>query len=279
MPAQRRQSRRSSSGKLLSVIIPAYRQERTIERNLRSIKKALDSLGLNYEVICVVDGKVDGTFSRAKKVSEKDESIKVVGYKKNKGKGHAVRYGMARSRGDIIAFIDAGMDLNHNGLSMALQHFNWYEADIIVGSKRHPVSIVEYPWQRRVISWGYQMLVRILFGLNIRDTQVGLKIFRREVLEKTLPRLLVKEYAFDIEMLAVAHYLGFKRIYEAPVELKLEFGGASTIASKGFLKTVFFMLWDTLAVFYRLRILRYYSDKNKRKWRYDPDLDFRVNVG
>ena len=123
------------------------------------------------------------------------------------------------------------------------------------------------------------MLVRILFGLNIKDTQVGLKFFRRAVLEKTLPRLLVKAFAFDIEMLAVANYLGFKKIYEAPVEIKMQFGGASSVTSKGFFKTLLHMLRDTLAVFYRLRILRYYSDKNQRKWKYDPDLDFRVNVG
>lgn len=262
-----------------SVIIPAYRQEKTIVEDLRSIKAAADSLKIPYEIICVVDGEIDKTFDLAKRFSESYSNIKVVGYKENKGKGYAVRFGMAKSRGNIVAFIDAGMDLNHNGLAICFQHFYWYNADIIVGSKRHPASKVHYPWQRRVLSWGYQMLARILFGLNIKDTQVGLKFFRREVLEKTLPRLLVKRFAFDIEILAVANYLGFTKIYEAPVEIKMQFGGASSVTSKWFLKTAFLMLWDTLAVFYRLYILGYYSDDNKRKWRYDPELDFRVNVG
>ena len=121
------------------------------------------------------------------------------------------------------------------------------------------------------------MLTRLLFGLNVRDTQVGLKLYRRVVLEDVLPRLLVKRFAFDIEILAVAWRLGYKRIYEAPVEL--EFSAASTITSRSFWTIIYRMLWDTLAVFYRLKIVHYYDDVNKRKWRYDPELNFRVNIG
>jgi len=167
----------------------------------------------------------------------------------------------------IIGFIDAGMELDPNGISLLLEHFLWYNADIVVGSKRHPASKVVYPWQRIIISVGYQIIVRLLFGLNIKDTQVGMKFFRREVLEKVLPRLLVKAFAFDIEMLSVANHLGYKRIFEAPVELKMKFaGGVSTIASKGFIKTSWSMFWDTAAVFYRLRILNYYDKNNRKNW-------------
>lgn len=254
--------------RLVSIIIPAYKAEAFIAKNLLMVREVLENTRYDYEIICVVDGQVDRTFQEAQKVSKKfPRKIKVDGYLVNMGKGHAVRYGMAKARGDIIGFIDAGVDINPNGISMLLEHFEWYDADIIVGSKRHPVSKVFYPWQRRIISFCYQLLVRTLFGLKVRDTQVGLKFFRREVLEKVLPRLLVKAFAFDIEMLSVANYLGYKRIYEAPVELKMEFkGGFSTIASKGFLKTALAMVWDTLAVFYRLKILHYYDDKNKKNW-------------
>lgn len=229
-------------------------------------------------MICIVDGKIDKTYQKAAKFAKSHSNVKVVGYETNRGKGYAVRFGMARAKGDIIAFIDAGMDLNPNGLSMLLEHFEWYQADIIVGSKRHPVSKVEYPLLRQILSIGYQILTRVLFGLKVKDTQVGMKFLRREVVEKVLPRLLVKAFAFDIELLAVANDLGYKRIYEAPVELKGSLD-SSTIATKGFLRTAFWMMWDTFAVFYRLRILRYYSDSNHRKWRFDPELNFRVNVG
>ena len=253
--------------RLLSVIIPAYSSEKFIERNLNQIKEVLDQIRHDYEIICVVDGREDKTYEKAKKVARKfPGKVRVAGYLTNLGKGHAVRFGMARARGDIIAFIDAGIELNPNGLSMLLEHFEWYDADIIIGSKRHPASKVIYPWQRKILSFGYQILVRVLFGLKVKDTQVGMKFFRREVLEKTLPRLLVKQFAFDVEILSVANYLGFSRIYEAPIEMKMPFGGASTIASKGFITTVWRMLWDTMAVFYRLRILRFYDYKNRKNW-------------
>jgi len=258
--------------RLLSVIIPAYKQEKTIAKDLRRIRNVLEKVRYDYEMIVVVDGRVDKTFENAKKV--KSSKIKVIGYNKNHGKGYAVRYGMVRAKGDPIAFIDAGMEIDPNGLSMLLEHFEWYNADIIVGSKRHPASKIDYPWQRKFLSWGYQMFCRILFGLNVRDTQAGMKFFRREVLEDVLPRLLVKQRAFDIELLSVAKRLGYKRIFEAPIEMDWGKGGGIVVPS-----WIWSMLIDTLAVFYRLRILHYYDDSNKRKWRYDPDLDFKVNIG
>lgn len=264
---------------LISVVVPAFKQEKTIVRDLRKIKKVLDNLRYRTELICVVDGKVDKTFEKAHQFAKKYRNVKVVGYEINRGKGFAVRYGMNSSRGGIIGFIDAGMDVNPNGLSMCLEHFEWYNADIIVGSKRHPVSKISYPWQRRLLSIGYQILVRVMFGLKIRDTQVGLKFFRKKTLDKVLPRLLIKTYAFDIEMLAVANHLGFSRIYEAPVDIDYNFGGSSSVTRKSFLKIITRMMIDTLAVFYRLRILRYYSNGNRRRWKFDPELKFRVNVG
>ncbi len=162
---------------------------------------------------------------------------------------------------------------------MLLEHFEWYDADVIVGSKRHPASKVTYPWQRRILSFGYQYLVRLLFGLRVKDTQAGIKFFRRSVLEKVLPRLLVKRFAFDIEILAVAYHLGFRNIYEAPIDVKLDFGGSSVITSNHFLKSVWNMMYETMQVYYRLRFLHYYDDTNKRKWIYDPELEMRVNIG
>lgn len=265
--------------KLVSVIVPSFKQEGTIVRDLQRIKEVLDKLRYPTELICVVDGKVDKTFEKASRFAKNYENVKVIGYETNKGKGYAVRFGMAESTGNIVGFIDAGMDLNPNGLAMLLEHFEWYNADIIVGSKRHPVSKVNYPWQRKILSIGYQILTFILFGLRIRDTQVGMKFFKRETLEKVLPRLLVKAFAFDIEILAVANYLGYQRIYEAPIDVNLRFGGTSSITSHKFLKIVLAMLIDTFAVFYRLKIMHYYSEKNKRKWRFDPELQFRVNIG
>ena len=120
-----------------------------------------------------------------------------------------------------------------------------------------------------------------MFNLKIRDTQVGLKIFKRNVLEKVLPRLLVKKFAFDIEILAVANHLGFNKIYDAPVEIKIDFNSNSSFHPHKliFNKNIWKMIIDTLAVFYRLRILKYYDDSSKRMWVYDKDLEMRVNTG
>ena len=265
----------SHERKYISVIIPAYLAERTIENDIRRIDSSLSQLGKPYEIIVVVDGSPDRTKEYADKTSS--SRIQIIGYTTNRGKGYAVRYGMARATSNIIAFIDSGSDISLEGFSMFLEHFLWYKADIVVGSKRHPDSKVIYPWQRKILSWGYQILIKIFFGLTVRDTQVGMKLYRRSVLEDVLPRLLVKRFAFDIEILAVAYHLGYTRIFEAPVIL--DFSQYSTITSINLWKALWNVLWDTLAVFYRLKILHYYDNSNKRRWRYDPELNFRINIG
>jgi glycosyltransferase involved in cell wall biosynthesis len=246
--------------KLLSVVIPAYKQEGTIKKDIKSMASTLDALGLKYELIVVVDGMLDETFKKASTL--KSKKIRVIGYRKNYGKGHAIRYGMLHASGDIIGFMDAGMDIRPTGMNMLLNHMVWYNADIIVGSKLHPASKVDYPHYRTILSWGYRTLTRVLFGFKVRDTQVGLKFFKRKVVRKVLPKLLVKRYAFDIEMLAVSYAYGYKRIYEAPVEINFK---QNVINSKGLPKIVSLMIWDTVAVFYRLRILRYYQPAKRFK--------------
>ena len=205
---------------------------------LHAILATLNQIRYDYELIAVVDGKkVDRSYQLAKSI--KDQHLQVVGYQNNYGKGYALRFGMAHTRGDYVAFIDAGMEIDPNGISMILEHMEWYNADIIVASKR-------------------QIISRVLLGIKVRDTQAGLKIFRRPVLEKVLPRLLVKSYAIDLEILSVANHLGYKRIFEAPIKLTYVFEGLTHATG--------------------LRVI-YYDDKNKRKWVYNRDLEMRVNTG
>jgi glycosyltransferase involved in cell wall biosynthesis len=247
--------RNSFNIKLLSVIIPAYKQEKTIVKDVKAMMKSLDTTGYNYEIIIVVDGMVDNTLQYVKEI--KSSKVRALGYAKNQGKGHAVRYGMMHAKGDIIGFIDAGMDIHPAGFNMLLNHMEWYNADIIVGSKLHPASKVNYPLWRKILSRGYRLLTRMLFGFKVRDTQVGIKFFKRKVITDVLPRLLVKTYAFDIEFLAVAYSLGYQRIYEAPIEINFTRG---SITKMNMWRVVFWMLWDTFAVFYRLKIMRYYHN-------------------
>jgi glycosyltransferase involved in cell wall biosynthesis len=247
----------------LSVVMPAFRQEASIATDVRNLERALQALPLSHEIIVVVDGFVDATYERAQALAS--PTVRVLGYPQNQGKGHAVRYGMRAARGELIAFIDAGMDLDPSALGWFVALMQRTGADIVIGSKRHPESVVEYPWLRRLYSFGYQALVWALFGLNVRDTQVGLKLFRRAVIDDVEPVLLVKRFAFDIELLVVAALMGHGRIVEAPVILR-HGRFPSTIR----LRTVFDMLWDTAAVFYRARVRQYYQRqaRNQRQARY-----------
>jgi glycosyltransferase involved in cell wall biosynthesis len=247
---------------LLSLIVPAYRQQRVITKNIKSLKKSLKDLNIPFEIIIVVDGKTDLTYQRAIKL--RSNKVRVLGYKENRGKGFAIKFGVEKAKGDVIGFIDAGMEIDPMGISMLLNHMIWYEADIIVGSKLHPVSQVKYPLWRKILSWGYRTVTRILFGFTVRDTQVGIKLFKQNVAKTVFPLLLVKRFAFDVEILAASYSLGYKKIYEAPVKLIFK-PHNSSIKNFDMWKTILLMLLDTLAIFYRVRIKNYYRKQKLKK--------------
>ncbi len=250
----------------LSLIIPVFKQEKTIIRNIRKIKKVLDNIRYDYEIIIVIDGTVDSSFAKLKKA--KIPKTKIIAYEKNQGKSFAIRLGMLEAKGDYVMFMDSGMEIDPNGISMLLEHMEWYNADIIVGSKRHPASYVDYSLSRKILSYGYYYLVKTLFGVKVRDTQAGIKIFRKKVLEKILPRLLEKKFAGDLEMLVVARQLGFDRIFEAPIKLDYRL---SNITSAATLKSILGILIDTSAIFYRSYILGYYK-RSHHKFYFPKDL-------
>jgi glycosyltransferase involved in cell wall biosynthesis len=237
----------------LSVIVPAYRDRQHIRANLERLGRALDGTGLVWEVIVIVDGDSE-TFRHARSVA--DERIQVHGYQANRGKGFALRYGMTMARGALITILDSDMDIAPEEIGRMVRLLRLYEADVVVGSKRHPLSRVHYPWFRRFQSACYQLMVRVLFRVNVRDTQTGLKVMRREVARRVLRVALVKRFAFDLELLALANRFGFRRIIEAPVEIDFQFASTTN------LRAVFRVLWDTMAIFYRLRIRRWYDRRD-----------------
>lgn len=235
---------------MLSIIVPVYREEARIVENIRKLTEALLGTGESYQVLVVCDGDAD-TFDSA--LAAKDDLVCVLGYSPNMGKGYALRYGFERARGNLVAFIDADLDLDPHGIAALLAVQKDQNADVVVGSKRHPASEVEYPRFRRFQSWVYQGIVRALFDLNLTDTQTGLKLFRREVLDAVMPRMRVRRFAFDLELLVVARKLGFTRIVEAPVRLNYHFSSTTGLAA------VFDVLADTLRILWRLRIRHAYD--------------------
>jgi glycosyltransferase involved in cell wall biosynthesis len=235
----------------ISVIVPAYQEGRRIRANLRRLLAEMEQMGMAYEVVVVSDGSTDDTVAEARAVGS--PLVTVLSYPCNKGKGHALSVGVRQATGDLITFIDADMELNPREISAFVDLLKQGDHDVVVGSKRHPLSRVQYPAFRRLQSIAYQLLVRGLFRLQVRDTQTGLKLFRREVLSRAVPLLAVKRFAFDLELLVVAQHIGYRKITEAPIELSFQFESSIRLSS------AFHVLWDTAAIFYRLHFLRHYD--------------------
>ena len=240
---------------LLSVVVPVYNEAGTIVDNVATIRERVEQgIGEPVEVIVVSDGSVDASEERL--LEDASHRARVIHYDRNLGKGFAVKAGALAAQGRWISYVDADLDLDPASIPDFLALAQRESLDFVIGSKRHPDSNVHYPRSRRVGSWLYQQLVRLLFSLDVRDTQVGLKLFRREVAHDVLPLLLVKQFAFDLEFLAVSRALGYGRIREQPVSLQYRFTGSGVRSP-----AVLLALIDTAAIFYRLRILRYYQRK------------------
>jgi len=237
----------------ISVIVPAFNEEAIIRPSLDEIVATFDAMDLDYEVIVINDGSRDGTLREALAAAERHPRIKVKRNLENFGKGRALKKAFRYCKGELIVFLDADLDLEPSFVPILLDILRWEGVDVVIGSKFHPMSQIEYSLQRRLISFIYYLAIKILFNLRLRDTQTGIKVFRRRVLEEVFPRTLVKQFAFDLELLALAQRFGFK-IAEAPIVLKQRrrYGriGAHALWRTG---------WDTLAVFYRLYVLRYYD--------------------
>jgi glycosyltransferase involved in cell wall biosynthesis len=244
---------------VLTAILPVYNGGREIVDNVGVIRRALaDGLpGEDVEVIVVSDGSIDETADELM-AARGDQGFRLIHYDRNLGKGYAVKAGALAAHGEWIALIDADLDLDPSSVPTYLEAARRENLDFAIGSKRHPDSIVYYPRSRRMASWCYQQLNRLLFRLDVRDTQVGLKVFNRRVVDEVFPLLLVKQFAFDLELLAVAKALAFDRVKEFPVRLEYRFSGSALGSA-----TVVRALWDTAAVFYRLRVLRTYQRKRR----------------
>jgi glycosyltransferase involved in cell wall biosynthesis len=243
----------SAGEQRISVVIPAFDEAERIGRTLRETDAAMAAFGAPYEILLVDDGSADGTIDHAQKAAAGLDHVRLVRLDRNAGKGWALVRGAQLARGDLVMFMDADLDVHPRQLAILHDALVEDRADVVIGSKLHRASRIAYPLRRRILSLGYYVVVRALFRLPVHDTQTGLKLYRREVLELVVPRLLVKRFAHDLEALVNAHRLGF-RIVEVPVVVTQErpfprvgIGDALLIAK------------DTAAIFYRTYVLRYYD--------------------
>ena len=247
----------------ISVIMPAYNEAGHIKSSIEETVKAFNEFGCQWELVVMDDGSTDDTFSRALELTKSyPHSLIVKQNSFNLGKGRAIKKALRYISGEYAVFLDADMDLHPTQVETLFDIMRLNNADVVIGSKMHPNSVVRYPLQRKLMSHIYYLLVRILFNLPCHDTQTGLKLFKTEVLRKVFPRILVKKFAFDLEVLVNAHHLGY-RIAEAPIVLNPQRFSYGRIGIRAVLVT----FWDTLAVFYRMYIVHYYDriDYHRRK--------------
>ena len=239
----------------LSVIMPCLNEAKSVRRMLEETAKVLrGQYGEPFEILVVDDGSTDGTWKIAEQVASSIPEVKVARFPANGGKGNAQRKAFFQASGNLVCFLDGDFDIHPKHIIPFIRILEEDTTQVVVGSKRHPESKIDYPLQRRVLSKAYELLIRSLFGLKIRDTQAGIKVFRRNVLAEVLPLGLVKRYAFDAELLVLAHRLGFK-IVEAPIEMD----SWDKIGSAVKPREVARMFLDTLGIFYRLYVTKYYD--------------------
>jgi len=228
----------------LTVVVPYYNPGPALRSTIECAVEVLRATGASFEIVAVSDGSTDGSDASLADVHP-DVVVRVA--RPHAGKGSAVRAGLARGRGRYLGFIDGDGDVPPELLADFVDVVNARHPDAVLGSKRHPASQVIYPPARRLYSWGYQQLVRLLFHLDVRDTQAGIKLVRRDVLAAVLPLMVEDGYAFDLEMLVIAHRLGYHDFVEAPVRIGRRF--TSTVSRR----VVVEMLRDTFAIWRRLR--------------------------
>ena len=240
--------------KKISILMPFLNEGGVIVGNTYRVIEVMKELGINFEIVLIDDGSTDDSYTLLKKEFSDHAQVKIVRNFQNFGKGWAIKTGYEFSTGDYILFLDSDLELSPYHLPNFLRIMKEENADAVIGSKLHKESTLDYPFMRRVLSIGYYSIIRVLFGLPIMDSQTGIKLFKREALEISLPRLLVKRFAFDIELLMLlAKYK--KKISAAPIELNFSKGKFGKIR----LKSIYAMFWDTLAIFYRDKFLRFYN--------------------
>lgn len=239
----------------VSIVIPAYNEAGHIVNNINEVIRVFNDFKYEYEIIIVDDGSNDNTYEEAKKAADQYKNVIVRKNQRNYGKGRALKKGVRFASGDYIVLLDADMELHPSQIQTFFDIMKLDDADVVIGSKMHPNSKVLYPFHRKVVSTVYYAIIWLLFDLPTRDTQTGLKLFKAEVLKRVFPKILIKKFAYDIELLAVAHRLGYK-IIDAPVKLDSKFRWGRV----GF-KAIYDTWWDTMAIWYRMYILHWYNKK------------------
>jgi dolichyl-phosphate beta-glucosyltransferase len=231
-----------------SLVIPAYNEANRILPTLRRAAEFLDGMGISHEIIVVDDGSADGTLALCRDFASRHDEIRVLDYPSNRGKGYAVRMGMLSAGGSIVAFSDADMPVPPDDYARFIKTLK-QGADLVIGSRYLPSARWDMPVGRKVIGWGFRMVVRFMIGSRVSDTQFGFKMFSARAAKDLFSSLTIDGFAFDAELVRMAQLRGF-RIAEVPVR------GVNAPGSKVRpAQDAAEMMWQLMLI--RLRSLRY----------------------
>lgn len=205
-----------------SIIIPAYEESGKIAVDIKMASEFLVGNDLHGEIIVVDDCSSDNTAQIAKGVDVPPSvTLKVLRYEPHRGKGYAVRTGIAASTGDYVMFADSGYCVPFGNSLLGLEEIKDGNADIANASRRHIASDIlrDQPFHRRVCSRIIRWIVKILLGLprGITDTQCGFKVYKGDIARELYGQCISEGFMFDVEIILRAHKKGY-RIVEFPIE-------------------------------------------------------------
>jgi dolichyl-phosphate beta-glucosyltransferase len=206
----------------ISIVIPVYNERGKIAGDVAAAADFLRRRSLDGEILVVDDGSRDGTAEEAGRAGSGSgcgAAVRVLATP-HRGKGHAVRTGIAAARGGVIGFIDSGLCVPYDDLMAGIDWIRSGECDIAHGSRKLRTSDIRRPqnWRRRFASWGFRRTAVRAFHLprHLTDTQVGCKLYRREAAHELYARCRSDGFAFDLEVILLAVRAGY-RIREFPV--------------------------------------------------------------
>lgn len=228
----------------LSVVVPTFNGGDRLRPAVEAVVATLQRTGWTYEVIVAVDGSTDGS---ERTLAALPREVAVTFAAVNEGKGAALNRGFRLARGRLVGFVDGDGDIDPSVLIPLAAECTRPGVWAAIASKHRAGAEVHMSAPRAVLSRGYRLLVRLLFGLDVSDTQCGAKVFERDALGTTLAWSRERGFAFDVELLALGHRFALGEIAEVPVRLSRT-GGRSTVSATAVLRT----LRETLRVWGRV---------------------------